>query len=93
MAVSACGALSKVASRAPRSKVLEEIDTPRLNDCLCSLFVLDVFGVGSAAMDIAKEQEIIRLWNRYRLLQREGRAADAILRQLEKAMAERERAA
>jgi len=44
-------------------------------------------------MDIAKELEIIRLWNRYRLLQREGLATDAILRQLEKALAERERAA
>ena len=44
-------------------------------------------------MDIAKEQEIIRLWNRYRFLQREGLATDAILRQLEKALAERERAA
>jgi hypothetical protein len=44
-------------------------------------------------MDIAKEQEIIRLWNRYRRLQREGLATDVILRQLEKALAERERAA
>jgi hypothetical protein len=44
-------------------------------------------------MDIAKEQEIIRLWNRYRLLQREGRPTDAIVRQLEKALAQRERAA
>jgi hypothetical protein len=47
----------------------------------------------SADMDIAQEQEIIRLWNRLRLLRREGRATDAVLRQLEKALAERERAA
>jgi hypothetical protein len=58
----------------------------------CSLFVPGHI-LWSAAMDIAKEQEIIRLWNRYRLLQREGLATDAILRQLEKALAERERAA
>jgi Flp pilus assembly protein TadB len=58
----------------------------------CSLFVLG-FSLRSAAMDIAKEQEIIRLWNRYRLLQREGLATDAVLRQLEKVLAERERAA
>jgi hypothetical protein len=44
-------------------------------------------------MNIAKEQEIIRLWNRLRLLQREGRATGAVLRQLEKALAEQERAA
>jgi hypothetical protein len=58
----------------------------------CSLFVPN-HALRSAAMDIAKEQEIIRLWNRYRLLQRQGLATDAILRQLEKALAERERAA
>jgi hypothetical protein len=44
-------------------------------------------------MDISEEQKIIRLWNRLRLLQREGRATDAVLRQLEKALAERDRAA
>jgi hypothetical protein len=44
-------------------------------------------------MNVLKEQEIIRLWNRLRLLQREGRATDAVLRQLEEALAERERAA
>jgi hypothetical protein len=44
-------------------------------------------------MDVDKEQEIIRLWNRLRLLQREGRSTGAVLRQLEKALAERERAA
>jgi hypothetical protein len=44
-------------------------------------------------MDVADEQKIIRLWNRLRLLQREGQATDAVLRQLERALAERERAA
>jgi hypothetical protein len=42
-------------------------------------------------MDTPREQEIIRLWNRLRLLRREGRTASAVLRQLEKALAERER--
>lgn len=42
-------------------------------------------------MDAAREREIIRLWNLLRLLQREGRAANSVLRQLEKALAERER--
>jgi len=42
-------------------------------------------------MDAAREREIIRLWNRLRLLEREGRSAIAVLRQLEKALAERER--
>jgi hypothetical protein len=42
-------------------------------------------------MDAAKEREIIRLWNRLRLLKREGRSIAAVLRQLEKALAERER--
>ena len=45
------------------------------------------------AMDVVKEQEIIRLWNRLRLLRREGRSTTAVLRQLEKALAEHERAA
>jgi hypothetical protein len=44
-------------------------------------------------MDIAKEQEIIRMWNRLRLLQRERRSTAAVLRQLEKALTELERAA
>jgi hypothetical protein len=44
-------------------------------------------------MSVIQEQEIIRLWNRLRLLQREGRATGAILRQLEKALAERDHAA
>jgi hypothetical protein len=42
-------------------------------------------------MDPAKEQEIIRLWNRLRLLEREGRSVIAVRRQIEKALAERER--
>jgi hypothetical protein len=41
-------------------------------------------------MDAASEREIIRLWNLLRLLKREGRTASAVLRQLEKALAERE---
>jgi hypothetical protein len=44
-------------------------------------------------MDLAKEQEIIRLWNRLRLLRQEGRSITAALRQLEKALAERKHAA
>jgi hypothetical protein len=42
-------------------------------------------------MDAAKEREIIRLWNRLRLLEREGRSIITILRQIEKALAERDR--
>ena len=42
-------------------------------------------------MDAAREREIIRLWNRLRLLEREGRSVRAVLRQLEQALAERER--
>jgi hypothetical protein len=42
-------------------------------------------------MDAAREREIIRLWNRLRLLQREGHSVTAVVRQLEKALAERER--
>jgi hypothetical protein len=49
--------------------------------------------VTERSMDVVKEQEIIRLWNRLRLLQREGRSTAAVLRQLEKALAEHERAA
>jgi hypothetical protein len=44
-------------------------------------------------MDVVKEQEIIRLWNRLRLLQRQGRSTRAVLRLLEQALAEHERAA
>jgi hypothetical protein len=42
-------------------------------------------------MDAAKEQEIIRLWNRLRLLKREGRSIVIILQQIEKALADRDR--
>jgi hypothetical protein len=42
-------------------------------------------------MDAVREREIIRLWNRLRLLQREGRPVAAVLRQIEKALAQRER--
>ena len=42
-------------------------------------------------MDAAREREIIRLWNRLRLLEREGRSVTAVLREIERALAERER--
>jgi hypothetical protein len=42
-------------------------------------------------MDPTKEQKIIRLWNRLRLLEREGRSVIAVRRQIEKALAEQER--
>jgi len=42
-------------------------------------------------MDPAREREIIRLWNRLRLLEREGRPVRAVIQQIEKALAERER--
>jgi hypothetical protein len=42
-------------------------------------------------MDPRKERKIIRLWNRLRLLEREGRPTSIVLRQIEKALAERER--
>ena len=42
-------------------------------------------------MDAAAERNIIRLWNRLRLLEREGRPTAAVRRQIEKALAERER--
>jgi hypothetical protein len=45
------------------------------------------------AMDADKEREIIRLWNRLRLLEREGRPTTAVLRQIQKALAEHERQA
>jgi len=37
-------------------------------------------------MDALKEREIIRLWNRLRLLEREGRPTAAVRRQIEKAL-------
>ena len=45
----------------------------------------------SRAMNVQKVQEIIRLWNVLRVLQREGRPSALIVRKLEKALAERER--
>jgi hypothetical protein len=41
-------------------------------------------------MDAATERKIIRLWNRLRLLEREGRPTAALRRQIEKALTERE---
>jgi cell division septal protein FtsQ len=37
-------------------------------------------------MDIVKEREIIRLWNRLRLLERKGQSTTAVRRQIEKAL-------
>jgi hypothetical protein len=42
-------------------------------------------------MDAGKEREIIRLWNRLRMLEREGRPTALVRRQIEEALAERER--
>ena len=42
-------------------------------------------------MDAEKEREIIRLWNQLRLLEQQGRPVAAVRRQIEKALAERER--
>jgi hypothetical protein len=42
-------------------------------------------------MDAVRDREIVRLWNRLRLLEREGKSVAAVLRQIEKALAERER--
>jgi hypothetical protein len=42
-------------------------------------------------MDPATECNIIRLWNLLRLLEREGRPTATVRRQIEKALAERER--
>lgn len=42
-------------------------------------------------MDAATERELIRLWNRLRLLEREGRPVTAVRRLIEKALAERDR--
>lgn len=39
-------------------------------------------------MDAAKQREIIRLWNRLRLLEREGRPTAAVRRQIERALEE-----
>jgi hypothetical protein len=42
-------------------------------------------------MDVEREREIIRLWNLLRLLQRQGRPMAAVLRKIEKALADGER--
>jgi hypothetical protein len=42
-------------------------------------------------MDVATERNIIRLWNLLRLLEREGRPTALVRRQIEEALAERER--
>jgi hypothetical protein len=42
-------------------------------------------------MDAGKEREIIRLWNRLRRLEREGQPTDVVRRQIEAALAQRER--
>jgi hypothetical protein len=42
-------------------------------------------------MDAVKDREIIRLWNLLRLLEREGQSVATVRRQIEKALAERER--
>jgi hypothetical protein len=42
------------------------------------------------AMDAGQERQIIRLWNELRLLEREGRPTEAVRRQIERALAERE---
>ena len=44
-------------------------------------------------MDVEKEREIIRLWNRLRRLEREGRPTGELVRQIEQALAEQERRA
>jgi hypothetical protein len=43
------------------------------------------------SMDAGKERDIIRLWNLLRRLEREGRPSAAVRRQIEAALAERER--
>jgi hypothetical protein len=42
-------------------------------------------------MDAGKEREIIRLWSRLRIPERAGQPAVAVRRQIEKALAERDR--
>jgi hypothetical protein len=42
-------------------------------------------------MDPATQRNLIRLWNRLRLLEREGRPTAALRRLIEAALAERER--
>jgi len=49
-----------------------------------------VYRAEGIAMDASKEREIIRLWNELRLLERQGRSAEAVRRRIEKALAEPE---
>ena len=42
-------------------------------------------------MDADREREIVRLWHRLRLLEREGRPTTAARKEIEKALDERER--
>jgi hypothetical protein len=42
-------------------------------------------------MDARSDREIIRLWNRLRQLERQGASTTHVLRQIEQALAERER--
>jgi hypothetical protein len=44
-------------------------------------------------MDTEKQREIIRLWNRLRALQREGRPTAGALKEIRQALAESERKA
>jgi hypothetical protein len=46
---------------------------------------------GEVAMDAGKERKLIRLWNLLRRLEREGRPTALVRRQIEQALAERER--
>ena len=55
----------------------------------CSCFV-HIGASEEAAMDAGKERQIIRLWNQLRLLEREGHPTEAVRRQIEQALAERE---
>jgi hypothetical protein len=59
----------------------------RLALAACHIHVLFYFGCAEErTMDAVKEREIIRLWNRLRLLEREGRPTTAVRRQIEKAL-------
>jgi hypothetical protein len=55
----------------------------------CSCFVHNGLAE-ETAMDAAQERHIIRLWNQLRLLERQGRPSEAVRRQIEQALAERE---
>jgi len=55
---------------------------------LCSWFVH--IAIEENAMDAGKQRQIIRLWNQLRRLERAGGSTEAVRRQIEKALAERE---